>query len=778
MSRPTPASRIKPLSEKKREREVLQYVAAYRDLPNLEELDSGPDSSHLPADHLPQPSTDSTLTALCQLAALRMNAQRALISLIDDKCQHVLAEATPRVSLRGGAPPGEGSNSLWLGSVSIPRSWGVCEQVTALNADNIPTGEGASVIINQDLQDNDKYAQRTYVRDGPRVRFYAGAALVSPRGAIVGALCVFDDAPRPAGMPAEDVSYLEDLAGTIVEYLGNYTVRDRFKRGEKLTRGLISFAEGASALLPFDNADIPSEPHSPTTTSSTSFGSGAEPRSTHDAPTENAAQSQAPETAYTGSQVSQAGSQGSGQGQKKQQFSTGSDTVRAGSTRNTSLRALQDTILPMNSRSMFARAANVMLASSELDGVIILDASVAATGHRQHPAAPERERLSGGLSDSAGPHSKSESSEDSSSQSGNAKNNASSSSSKKCGVLGAAPSRPVVNADGTPGVGSLAETNLARLLREYPHGKVFNYTAKGVSMSSTDDSSSARGSHEGFLPGGDDSRPVAHKRHNRASRSSKAISELLPGARSVAFVPFWDYERSRWFAGCLCWTNSTDRLLSVSVDLAYFNIFSHSIMRELSRLDAVALNQQKTTFVASISHELRSPLHGILGTLEFIRDTPLDTFQTSMLNSLNSCGQTLLDTINHVMDHSKMSEGTKNVSTRRLKNTKTVRLSSKPLKTRKTLRDPAFDLGIATEEVVEAVFAGSSFLPIMSSKNAPLSPTESTTTTSANTEISDITTKRKTCYIVLDVSHEHDWIYCFPVGSWKRTVMKYVLLHR
>ena len=223
--------------------------------------------------------------------------------------------------------------------------------------------------------------------------------------------------------------------------------------------------------------------------------------------------------------------------------------------------------------------------------------------------------------------------------------------------------------------------------------------------------------------------------------------------------------------GCLCWTNSPDRLLSVSVDLAYFNIFSHSIMRELSRLDAIALNQQKTTFVASISHELRSPLHGILGTLEFIRDTPLDTFQTSMLNSLNSCGQTLLDTINHVMDYSKMSLTTKSVSTRRLKNTKTVRLSSKPLKIRRSLRDPAFDLVIATEEVVEAVFAGSSFLPIMSSKNAPLSPTEPTTTL-ANTEFSDITTKRKTCYIILDVAHEQDWIYCFPVGSWKRTVMK------
>lgn len=764
-------TRVKPLSEKKREREVLQYVSAYRDLPRLDGLNSSPELYHLPVDYHARPSIDPTLTALCQLAALRMNAQRALVSLIDDTSQHVLAEATPEISFHREASPLNGFNPLWLGAVSFPRSWGVCEQVLGSGKGNSAAGDEKLVVVTRDLLDSDQHAQCAYVRHGPRVRFHAGAALINPRGAIIGTLSVFDHEPRPAGLSDEHIICLEDLAATVVHYLGNYIVGDRFKRGEKLTRGLISFAEGASALLPIDTSDqFGSEPPSPTTTSSTSFGSDAEPLSLQDASTEKPSHRlQAPGVAYTASQVSEAGSQGSGQSQKKQQFSTGSETVRAGSTRETSLRALQDTILPMNSRSMFARAAHVMLASSELDGVLILDASVAATGHRQHPAASERERLSGNLSDSGERNSKSESSEDSSSQSGNAKNNASSSSLKRCGVLGAAPSRPVVNADGTPGVGSLAETNLARLLREYPHGKVFNYTLEGLSMSSTDDSSSARGSHEELSFRGDSSRPVASKRQARSSRSSKALSELLPKARSVAFVPFWDYERSRWFAGCLCWTNNTDRLLSPSVDLAYFNIFSHSIMRELSRLDAVSLNQQKTSFVASISHELRSPLHGILGTLEFIKDTPLDTFQTSMLNSLNSCGQTLLDTINHVMDHSKMSESTKNVSTRRLKNTRTVRLSSKPLKMRKTSRDPAFDLCVATEEVVEAVFAGSSFLPIMSSKNAPLSPTESTTT---KTDISDVTTRRKTCFIILDVSHEHDWIYCFPVGSWKRTVMK------
>ncbi|UPX17003.1 uncharacterized protein EKO05_0007381 [Ascochyta rabiei] len=780
MSRP--ASRIKPVSEKKREREVLQYVSAYRDLPQLDELGPEPESCSLPPSYHAQPSSDSALTALVQLAALRMGAQRALVSLIDDTHQHVLAEATPRSSLRAVAEgKADAPNPLWLGSVSIPRSWGVCEQVLEFIPATLAAAEATSVVVNKDLHDSERHASRTYVRHGPRLRFYAGAALVNPRGAVIGALCVLDDEPRPSGVADQDVRYLEDLSAAVVEYLGTYTVRDRFKRGEKLTRGLISFAEGASALLPLASIDQldpddPEDSHSSSAATSTTSttGSDADSHTAHDTSAEKHPPSQAHESNRSLTQPSQADSQESGQGSSRpnlQRFSTGSDTVRAGSTRNTSLRALQDTILPTNAKSMFARAANVMLASSSLDGVLILDASIAATGHRQHPAAPERERTNGSLSDateSAGAHSKSESSEESSNNSSN-NMSAGSSSSKKCQVLGAAPSRPVINPDGTPGVGSLTENSLARLLREYPHGKVFNYTTMGVSMSSTDDSSSNRSSREELLPSRDDTRPTASRRHDRASRSSKAISELLVGARSVAFVPFWDYERSRWFAGCLCWTNNADRLLSVSVDLAYFTIFSHSIMRELSRLDAVALNQQKTTFVASISHELRSPLHGILGTLEFIKDTPLDTFQTSMLNSLNSCGQTLLDTINHVMDHSKMSETTKNVSTRRLKNTKTVRLSSKPLKTRR-LRDPAFDLGIATEEVVEAVFAGSSYLPIMSSKNAPLSPTESASAPS-HTEQADVTAKRKTCYIVLDIAPEQDWVYCFPVGSWKRAVM-------
>jgi signal transduction histidine kinase len=179
------------------------------------------------------------------------------------------------------------------------------------------------------------------------------------------------------------------------------------------------------------------------------------------------------------------------------------------------------------------------------------------------------------------------------------------------------------------------------MLQDYMNGKVFTFGVDGMALSSTDDSGTGSGVSRASSQGSVKRKGAG----SRSSRISRALQITLPGARSVAFVPFYDYERARWFAGCLCWSNRPHRLLSATVDLPYFKVFSHSVMRELSRLDALALNQAKTTFVASISHELRSPLHGILGTLEFLKDTPLDSFQTSMFNSLNACGQTLLDTI-------------------------------------------------------------------------------------------------------------------------------------
>ncbi|KAH8730234.1 hypothetical protein GQ44DRAFT_701049 [Phaeosphaeriaceae sp. PMI808] len=117
--------RRRPISEDKRERDVfLLYGAALRDIPILAEPDSYPKTYNLPVNHVVQPSQDSTLTALAQLATFRLRARRAIISIIDAQYQYILAEATADTSIclkeSEGTP-----NELWYGSVGIPKAW-VC----------------------------------------------------------------------------------------------------------------------------------------------------------------------------------------------------------------------------------------------------------------------------------------------------------------------------------------------------------------------------------------------------------------------------------------------------------------------------------------------------------------------------------------------------------------------------------------------------------------------------------------------------------------------------
>ncbi|WP_308873313.1 histidine kinase dimerization/phospho-acceptor domain-containing protein [Thiothrix subterranea] len=75
------------------------------------------------------------------------------------------------------------------------------------------------------------------------------------------------------------------------------------------------------------------------------------------------------------------------------------------------------------------------------------------------------------------------------------------------------------------------------------------------------------------------------------------------------------------------------------------------------RIEALHKSEQKTRFMANMSHELRTPIHGILGSLEIVKDTTLDQRQKLFVDTAYASCEVMLDVINNILDFSKLKAG-------------------------------------------------------------------------------------------------------------------------
>jgi signal transduction histidine kinase len=178
--------------------------------------------------------------------------------------------------------------------------------------------------------------------------------------------------------------------------------------------------------------------------------------------------------------------------------------------------------------------------------------------------------------------------------------------------------------------------------------------------------------------------------------------------------------------------------------VTYLSAFAHSLRAELARLETSASDAAKGAFISGISHELRSPLHGVLAGIELLQDSKLTTFQQEMALSVALAGRTLLDTVDHILDYSKISNLSRGQKRDRAK-VDTLRHHSAEGIHGNGLA--SVDLARLTEEVVESAISAHRHLR------------RPTSETSSNQHAVSVT---------LDIEKRDSWTTAMMPGTWVR----------
>ncbi|ETS85400.1 hypothetical protein PFICI_03425 [Pestalotiopsis fici W106-1] len=662
----------KTISEVGRAREMFRYAAS-----QLVGIEYQKHAALIESSSL-RTSQDTVLTGLAELIAVRLGAARATISMFDQRWQYVIAEATPRLSLSPSAKSTDRGGLLLCGT-AVPRSQSICSQVVTRHlGDSLVQGaQDLSVFIVGDVLP--RLEENPYFNHWPHP-FYAAVPIQTPRGIDIGVLTVYGNQAN-AELDEIDVSFMQDVSRTIMEYLGAVRAREGHRRANRMVRGVGSFVEGEASLSGWkDGTNV--------------------------------------ESFLNDAKLSEGALNAKQQGIQKQQLGIGklnSDaTIDDKETELVSPISMPDRDQSPTDNEMdselalaqhtFSKAANILRESMEIEGVLFLDAAISSFG--------------GGVRRGDGRHGSSSSSSDDSQNSTSRKD-----ADTPASALAFSNSSDS-SIDGTSqlqGRSPITERLLAKFIKHYPQGHTFNFDENGTVSSSESASEESAGTARGSLH-------LAHQGTSGRSRSNlpkrggvfkktgaaDSVAQLFPGARSVAFIPVWDSHKHRWFAGGFIYTKSASRTFTTEGELSYVAAFSSIIMAEVHRRRAISTDKSKSDLLGSLSHELRSPLHGVVLGAELLQDTELDIFQKDVLNSMESCCRTLVDTIDHLLDWTKINkfrqhsaaENKSGKGPRRRGTSDGVNMS---IETGMMTTTSEVNIAAVAEQVVESIFAGHTF---------------------------------------------------------------------
>lgn len=167
--------------------------------------------------------------------------------------------------------------------------------------------------------------------------------------------------------------------------------------------------------------------------------------------------------------------------------------------------------------------------------------------------------------------------------------------------------------------------------------------------------------------------PVEHEKMSlflSGHRDGKIFENVAPSWIRYIFpsslkygmvVPVFGIDKQP-FALICAYTHDKGKQFLEGYELQFLRAIGVILLSAALRQRMMVADRSKSVLISSVSHELRTPLHGILAASELLGDSTLDTNQEALLGTVRTCGLQLIETVNHVLDFTKLSGASKQLS--------------------------------------------------------------------------------------------------------------------